>query len=94
MNNQVLPVGSRVCVISYSPFRGLIGTIRTVDTIPDLEADEAFCFYLVELEGTHIKGCHIDFCVTMYNEKALNPIQTWLPGFSAMCRYTTFGMAS
>jgi len=55
MNNQVLPVGSRVCVISYSPFRGLIGTIRTVDTIPDLEADEAFCFYLVELEGTHIK---------------------------------------
>jgi hypothetical protein len=51
MNNQVLPVGSRVRVISYSPFRGLIGTIRTVDTKPDLEADEAFCFYLVELEG-------------------------------------------
>jgi len=55
MNNQVLPVGSRVRVISYSPFRGLIGTIRTIDTIPDLEADEAFCFYLVELEGTHSK---------------------------------------
>jgi len=30
----------------------------------------------------------------MYNEKALNPVQTWLPSFSAMCRYTTFGMAS
>ena len=37
------------------PFRGLKGTIRTVDTIPGLEAGEAFCFYLVELEGTHIK---------------------------------------
>jgi hypothetical protein len=30
----------------------------------------------------------------MYNEKALNTVQTWLAGFSAMCRYTTFGMAS
>ena len=55
MNNQVLPAGSRVRVISYSPFRGLKGTIRKVDTIPGLEAGEAFCFYLVELEGTHIK---------------------------------------
>ena len=55
MNNQVLPAGSRVRVISYGPFRGLKGTIRTVDTIPGLEAGEAFCFYLVELEGTHSK---------------------------------------
>src|SRR6266699_6134627 len=30
----------------------------------------------------------------MYNEKALNPVQTWLPDFSAMCHYTKFGMAS
>jgi hypothetical protein len=21
-------------------------------------------------------GCHTEFCVTMYNEKALNPVQT------------------
>ena len=55
MNNQVLPAGSRVCVISYGPFRGLKGTIRKVDTIPGLEAGEACCFYLVELEGKHIK---------------------------------------
>lgn len=55
MNNQALPAGSRVRVISYGPFRGLKGTIRKVDTIASLEADEAFCFYLVELEGTHIK---------------------------------------
>ena len=56
MNNQVLPAGSRVRVISYGPFRGLKGTIRKVDTIPNLEAGEAHCFYLVELEGAqHIK---------------------------------------
>ena len=55
MNNHVLPAGSRVRVISSGPFRELKGTIRKVDTIPGLEAGEAFCFYLVELEGTHIK---------------------------------------
>jgi hypothetical protein len=55
MNNQVLPAGSRVRVISYGPFRGLKGTIRKVDTIPGLEAGETFCFYLVELEGTHTR---------------------------------------
>lgn len=55
MNNQALPLGSRVRVVSYGPFRGLKGTIRKVNTIPGLEASEAFCFYLVELEGTHIK---------------------------------------
>jgi len=37
--------------------------------------------------------CHTECCVTMYNEKALNPVQTWLSGFSAMYPYTTFGMA-
>ncbi len=30
----------------------------------------------------------------MYNEKVLNSVQTWLPGFSAMYYYTKFGMAS
>ena len=29
--------------------------LRKVDTIPGLEAGGAFCFYLVELEGSHIK---------------------------------------
>jgi hypothetical protein len=56
MNNQVLPAGGRVRVISYGPFRGLKGTIRDVDTIPTPEAGEVFCFYLIELEGTHIKN--------------------------------------
>ena len=54
MQNTVLPVGSLVDVISYGPFRGLKGTVQTVNTIAD-EAEEQFCFYLVALEGTHIR---------------------------------------
>ena len=54
MQTNVLPVGSLVDVISYSPFRGLKGTIQTVNTIAD-EAEEPFCFYLVALEGTQIQ---------------------------------------
>jgi hypothetical protein len=51
---DVLQVGSRVCVISYGPFHGLRGTIRTVDTIlADLQ--EPFCFYQIALEGAYIK---------------------------------------
>jgi len=54
MQTNVLPVGSLVDVISYSPFRGLKGTVQTVNTIAD-EAEEPFCFYLVALEGTQIQ---------------------------------------
>ena len=50
----ILPIGSRVCVTSYSPFRGLRGTIRTVDMI-SAELEEPFCFYQIELEGAYIK---------------------------------------
>ena len=28
----------------------------------------------------------------IFNEKVLKSVQTWLPGFSAMCHYTKFGM--
>jgi hypothetical protein len=38
--------GSQVQVTSYSPFRGLNGTIQVVDNI---------CFYQIVLEGTQIK---------------------------------------
>jgi hypothetical protein len=54
MPTTVLPVGSLVDVTSYSPFRGLKGTIQVVNTIAD-EEEEPFCFYLVDLEGTHIQ---------------------------------------
>ncbi len=53
MESTVFGVGSRVRVTSYSPFRGLRGTIQIVDTIPD--PDEPFCFYHIELEGAYIK---------------------------------------
>ena len=54
MQNTILPVGSLVDVTSYGPFRGLKGTVQTVNMIAD-EAEEPFCFYLVALEGTHIQ---------------------------------------
>ena len=54
MNTQVFSIGSRVRVTSYSPFRGLRGTVRTVDRIAaDLE--EPFCFYEITLEGAYIQ---------------------------------------
>lgn len=55
MGVNVFPIGSWVRVISYGPFRGLRGTIRSVNTIssPDLD-EEPFCFYLIALEGTHL----------------------------------------
>ncbi len=54
MTYHLFPVGSRICVNSYGPFRGLRGTIRTVDTI-SADFDEPFCFYQIVLEGAHIQ---------------------------------------
>ena len=50
----IYPSGSLVHVTSYSPFRGLNGTIQSVDTIAD-DREEPFCFYLVALEGVQFK---------------------------------------
>ena len=47
-------MGSRVCITSYSPFRGLRGTVRDVHTIAD-DPDDPFCFYLIALDRVHIK---------------------------------------
>jgi hypothetical protein len=54
MQYVIFPVGSRVRVTGYSPFRGLRGTILTVDMI-SAELEEPFCFYHIELEGAYIK---------------------------------------
>ncbi len=54
MQTIILPVGSLVDVTSYSPFRGLRGTVQAVNTIAD-EPEEPFGFYLVALEGTPIQ---------------------------------------
>jgi hypothetical protein len=50
----IYPPGSPVHVTSYSPFRGLNGTIQTVESISD-DCEEPFCFYLVALEGVQFK---------------------------------------
>ena len=54
MQSNILPVGSLIDVTSYSPFRGLRGTIQAVNTIAD-ESEEPFCFYLVALQGTQMQ---------------------------------------
>lgn len=57
MGYDVFEVGNRVCVTSSSPFRGLKGTVRTVDTVAtDLEDEEQFGFYLIDLDGAHIRA--------------------------------------
>ena len=54
MSANILPVGSLVDVTSYSPFRGLKGTVQDVNTIAD-EQEEPFCYYLVALQGTQLQ---------------------------------------
>ena len=54
MQTTVFPVGSLIDVTSYSPFRGLKGTVQRVSPMAD-DVEELFCFYLVDLEGTHIQ---------------------------------------
>ena len=54
MGDTIFPEGSRVCVISYSPFRGLRGTVRQVHTI-SADSEEPFCFYLITLERAQVE---------------------------------------
>ena len=54
IGSSVFPAGSRVQVVSYGPFRGLRGTIRTVDIIAD-DSEEAYCFYHIALDGSQNK---------------------------------------
>jgi len=54
MELNIYQPGSLVQVISYSPFRGLNGTIQAVHTIAD-DLEEPFCFYQIMLEGTPFK---------------------------------------
>ena len=54
MTYHTLPVGSRVRVTSYGPFREQWGNVRAVHTIAaDLE--EPFCFYLIAFDNGQIK---------------------------------------
>lgn len=53
MRYQLFQTGQKVRVTAYGPFRGLIGTIQIVDTIPSQA--EPFCFYLINLESAQTK---------------------------------------
>jgi hypothetical protein len=50
---EVFPIGSRVQVTNYSPWRRLKGTILTIHMIATT-LDEPFCFYLVALDGVQL----------------------------------------
>ncbi len=54
MKNQLFPVGSRVRVTSYGPFRERKGTLLDVHTIAS-DFEEPFCFYLVALDEGQMK---------------------------------------
>ena len=53
MDSAMIFVGSRVQILSYGPFRGLRGTVRTVHCLPPVE--EPLYFYQIVLEGTYLK---------------------------------------
>ena len=53
MKHSIIPVGSRVRVTSYGPFRELQGTIKEVNSIGD-DWEDPVCFYLIALEGSTI----------------------------------------
>jgi hypothetical protein len=53
MSESILPVKSRVLVTNYSPFRGLKGTIQTVERVADT-LEGPYCFYLIALEGASV----------------------------------------
>jgi hypothetical protein len=53
MSSSILPIGTLIVVLNYSPFRGLKGTVLASDLLAD-EPDEPLGFYLVALEGTAV----------------------------------------
>jgi hypothetical protein len=53
MRYTIFQSGQRVCITSYGPFRRLVGTVQSVDTIAS--GSEPYCFYLIDLEGTQTK---------------------------------------
>ena len=56
MQDTIFEVGNHVQIMSYGPFRGLRGTVRTVDTIVlGREDEKTFCFYRIALEEAYIQ---------------------------------------
>ena len=53
VESHVFSVGARVQIVSYSPFRGLRGTIQTAHCLPPRE--EPLYFYYITLDGIYLK---------------------------------------
>ena len=51
MHSERLQVGNRVRITGYSPFRGLTGSIQSLDVID--ETEDPLCFCLVYLENAY-----------------------------------------
>jgi len=54
LEGDVFPIGSRVRVANDSPFRGLEGTILTINMIA-APGEPTSCFYLVALDRAHLQ---------------------------------------
>jgi hypothetical protein len=54
LEEEVLPIGSRVRVTNDSPFRGHKGTILAIHMIVT-SGELTFCFYLVALDETQLQ---------------------------------------
>ena len=54
LEDEVLPIGSRVCVANEGPYRGRKGTILAIHMIAT-PGKPTFCFYLVALDGAYLR---------------------------------------
>lgn len=57
MEEDVFPLGSRVCVVNDSTFRGRIGTILAIH-MKATPGEPTKCFYLVALDGVYQQELH------------------------------------
>ena len=53
MEEDVIPIGSRVRVANNSPLRGLKGTIIAINMIAT-PGEPTFCFYKIALDNTQL----------------------------------------
>ena len=52
MDAPVIPIGARVRIINYSPYRGLAGTVQKIETIR--HENDHYEFYQIDLEGVQV----------------------------------------
>ena len=53
MEEDLFPIGSRVCVVHENPLRGRKGTIIAIHMIAT-PGEPTFCYYLVALDGAYL----------------------------------------